>query len=112
MIQLQKDYTTPEQSKKLLTLGFPADSANMYYRPQILTPYAFNEGMTFSRYSKVEEILPCWSVGQLIEIARTCLEERRFKVFIALMIWKNPIVQLMKLYEAFGKEVNFSKLED
>ena len=72
--KLQKDYTTPEQSKWLLELGLPADSSNMYYRSQISTPYVFNKGITFSRYSKVEDILPCWSVGRLIEIYVTCIE--------------------------------------
>lgn len=32
MIKFSKDYTTPAQSKRLLDLGVPADSANMYYK--------------------------------------------------------------------------------
>lgn len=32
MKQLQNNFTTPEQSKKLLELGVPADSADMYYK--------------------------------------------------------------------------------
>ena len=31
MKELQNNFTTPEQSKKLLNLGVPADSADMYY---------------------------------------------------------------------------------
>ena len=31
MIELQKTYTTPEQSKRLSQLGLPAESADMYY---------------------------------------------------------------------------------
>ena len=31
MKELQNNFTTPEQSKKLLDLGVPADSADMYY---------------------------------------------------------------------------------
>ena len=110
MKTLQNDLTTIEQSKRLLELGVPKNSANHYYGKDGNLYYI--DGTI--PYSLLWEIgcTPCWSVGQLIEIARTCLEERRFKIFIALMIWKNPIVQLMKLYEAFGKEVNFSKLED
>lgn len=32
MKELQNNFTTPEQSKKLLELGVPADSADMYYK--------------------------------------------------------------------------------
>ena len=32
MKELQNNFTTPEQSKKLLDLGVPADSADMYYK--------------------------------------------------------------------------------
>ena len=32
MMKFSKDYTTPAQSKRLLDLGVPADSANMYYK--------------------------------------------------------------------------------
>lgn len=32
MKKLQNNYTTPEQSKRLLELGLPADSADCYYR--------------------------------------------------------------------------------
>lgn len=34
MKTLQNDFTTPEQSKRLLELGLPADSANMRYREE------------------------------------------------------------------------------
>lgn len=32
MVKLQNNFTTPEQSKRLLELGVPADSADMYYK--------------------------------------------------------------------------------
>lgn len=72
MKKLQNNFTTIEQSKRLLELGVPADSADCI----------------FTRYSKdekwkrrfIEDVVgeqlfcnkdfyfPCWSVGRLIEI--------------------------------------------
>lgn len=72
MKTLQSNFTTPEQSNRLLELGVPADSADCI----------------FTRYSKYEKwkrrfiedvvgeqlfcnqdfYFPCWSVGRLIEI--------------------------------------------
>lgn len=72
MKQLQNNFTTLEQSKRLLELGVPADSADMYYKHIMLTPYILSDGVLFSVYSKVEDIIPCWSVGRLIEICNIC----------------------------------------
>lgn len=68
----EPNYTTPEQSQKLLDLGVSVDSADMYYKHTALKPYIFNDNCLFSMYSKVENITPCWSVGQLIKIYLIC----------------------------------------
>ena len=82
MSKLQNNFTTPEQSKRLLELGVPADSADCYYDwygTEIeLHPYkvvqVFNGDDTFTilkdRFKR--ELLPCWSVGRLIEIICKC----------------------------------------
>lgn len=75
MIKLQNNFTTPEQSKRLLELGVPVDSADMYYKHTMLAPYIFIDGVLFSEYTKVEDIEPCWSVGRLIEILRICQKD-------------------------------------
>lgn len=64
--QLQNDFTTPEQSKRLLELGVPADSANHYYGKDGKLHYI--DGTI--PYSLLLETgcTPCWSVGRLIEI--------------------------------------------
>lgn len=88
MKKLQEDHTTPEQSKRLLELGVPKDSANLYN--VIPTGYiGFCRDKTFSEirneiisvsrtkyhpiYTK-DDIIPCWSVGRLIEIYIICIE--------------------------------------
>ena len=83
MKTLQNNFTTHEQSKRLLELGIPVDSADMYYKRTLFKPYLFNEGVLFSAYSKVEDIVPCWTVGRLIEICLKCStrEQRQISFF-------------------------------
>ena len=69
MKKLQNNFTTHEQSKRLLELGLPASSADCFYGA-----IGFGNG-----YDKLPNIcggakflgtidMPCWSVGRLIEI--------------------------------------------
>lgn len=77
MKKLQNNYTTPEQSKRLLELGVPADSADCY-----LTRFGIDEDWEVKilnnvKYSEItinnqEYCNPCWSVGRLMEIYETC----------------------------------------
>ena len=69
--KLQNNFTTPEQSKRLLKLGVPADSADLYYQdygsiPMVVwtltQPHDLRRGI----------LKPCWSVGRLIEIYDIC----------------------------------------
>ena len=82
MKQLQNNFTTPEQSKWLLELGVPADSADCYFfidgnkydgvpRPFFLFPKTY-EYIQDINSSYGDKILPCWSVGRLIEIYHIC----------------------------------------
>ena len=78
MKQLQNNFTTPEQSKRLLELGIPEDSSDCFYINDEYTPhvrdelYERNTGYKFP-FSE-EGFAPCWSVGRLIEIYITCIE--------------------------------------
>ena len=75
---LQNSYTTPEQSKILLELGLPADSADFIY-----TRYGgihiIPNGAVYSKYSWIVsdgyETYPCWSVGRLMELHDICIED-------------------------------------
>ena len=67
MKKLQNNFTTPEQSQRLLELGVPADSADCVYR------LGFNEFMiipkdaTYTTYADSifrvlkDRCMPCWS---------------------------------------------------
>ena len=78
MKKLQNNFTTPEQSKRLLELGVPADSADCYinlwnnYPYGILAEDESYSNYKFAGYMNDSKVLPCWSVGRLIEIHRIC----------------------------------------
>lgn len=70
MKTLQNNFTTPKQSKRLLDLGVPANSADCYYNNIgdifILHHVGVYEDIVTSRNA------PCWSVGRLMEIFDMC----------------------------------------
>lgn len=78
MKQLQCNFTTPEQSKRLLELGVPADSADLFHDNYFLEldsniqPCVIYPTHKFSRYNH-NVYTPCWSVGRLIEIYHICV---------------------------------------
>lgn len=75
--KLQRDFTTQEQSLRLLELGVPADSANCTLKKRIedggYSVYWIAYIEDFIGPVKVDSILPCWSVGRLIEILEIIL---------------------------------------
>ena len=68
---LQNNFTTPEQSKRLLELGVPADSADLYYQDYGSIPMVVWT-LTQPRDLRRCILKPCWSVGRLIEIYDIC----------------------------------------
>ena len=85
MKKLQNNFTTPEQSKRLLELGVPADSADCVHT--YLGIKILPEGIVYSNYDWMvadgDNRIPCWSVGRLIEICLKCstLEQRQVRFF-------------------------------
>ena len=116
MKQLQCNFTTPEQSKRLLELGVPIDSADCY-----LTRFGIDEDWEVKvlnnvKYSEIsisnqEYCLPCWSVGRLIEIYCLATGIEYIKIgtseisLIELMIKMIEIAVKVKTFD-------FSKLEE
>lgn len=91
MKRLQNNFTTPEQSKRLLALGLPADSADCFTAnpmeclPPIeyLAIFVIDRDETYTQcidklcedgFVKHSDYLPCWSVGRLMEIELICRE--------------------------------------
>lgn len=122
--KLQHGFTNYEQSKRLLELCVPADSADMYYKHTMLAPYLFSDGVSFSVYSKVEDIIPCWSVGRLIEIYELCsgkkyerkptrlVREGNVDVMKELTIIEDIIGDITNARLYIYPHMDFSKLEE
>lgn len=126
MKNLQNNFTTYEQSKRLLELGVPADSADCYllrthtkgdtFIVDVLHGELYSEK---DKFTNMLEYLPCWSVGRLIEIYLTCaLECHPYDDFYT----DTPSLHLMafdkdRLIEEvidimFDDKMDFYKLED
>ena len=78
MKALQNNFTTPEQSKRLLELGVPADSADCIRVIATNMVLFIQEGRNaeyyIDKYNNERNVKaePCWSVGRLIDISRIC----------------------------------------
>lgn len=84
--KLQNNFTTQEQSKRLLELGVPADSADCYFlSTDGITTWV--RGVADKHMNWMGSIdktpIPCWSVGRLINICLKCstLEQRQVRFF-------------------------------
>lgn len=118
MKTLQNNFTTPEQSKRLLELGVPANSADFYFdrdeveideRPY---PYFIPQNRTFANYS-IDFYIPCWSVGRLMEIIKICESKKDYaQLFEELKYSQNYCVVIISHIIANLQIIDFSKLEE
>lgn len=106
MKQLQNNYTSPEQSKRLLELGVPADSADCF-----ISPIGYM-GIWQDEYEdKIYRVdyIPCWSVGRLIEIY--VIARGVDTAYLPIERDEDTVKYLIRLYEEKVKDLDFSKLE-
>ena len=104
MRKLQNNYTTQEQSKRLLELGVPAWTADFYY-----TEF----GKIEIKNTALDTLYPsCWSVGRLIEIYHICVCPG--SSFTFHVCFPNLMHEVMyKIVEAkHNGWLDFSKLEE
>lgn len=116
MKNLQNNFTTPEQSKRLLELDVPADSADFYYDKdeveidEITHPYFLPFNRKFSNYNDMF-YLPCWSVGRLIEICKICETKKDYEQLCEeLQYSQNYCVVIISHIIANLQVIDFSKL--
>lgn len=110
---LSLDYTTPEQSKRLIELGIPIESANIVYYH---TPDSWHDPYLITEDRHIENLksgkgLPCWSVGRLIEIFAITIDSD----FIDFDTYANSPCVLKELLEKYEKNIellDFSKLDE
>lgn len=124
MKTLQSNFTTPEQSKRLLELGVPADSADCYWTEFPLYEGKFHgyehkpqwlfDDESFSKlqsYCKTR-ILPCWSVGQLMRIRGICAIFPPHGSSFFAHNDRYYIKSLMHIIEKHPEWFDFSKLDE
>lgn len=104
MTTLQNNFTTHDQSKRLVELGVPADSADCYYDTS-KNLFVLPEDATFKEYCHGRDI-PCWSVGRLIEIY--CIARNVTKRVITM----HCLLDIVSTYEAEIEQMDFSILEE
>ena len=78
MIIFQNHFTTPEQSKRLLEIGVPADSANYKHDiSEIEREYVDFPTFVYGRFGRYPKgcYIPCWSIFRLMEIYDLCNED-------------------------------------
>jgi hypothetical protein len=112
MKTLQNNFTTPEQSKRLLELGVPAWTADCYYVTSVgKKPNIIHNNLDFDLKSKATQ-KPCWSVGRLIEIYHICVSPGcSFTFHVCFQNLMNEI--MYKLAEANSNGwLDLSKLEE
>ena len=115
MKTLQNNFTTPEQSKRLLELGLPADSADCYYMiyadGEVINPDEPDIINFKDNFIDTNCELPCWSVGRLIEIY-TITRDADFIEFDVYA--NNPCVmkEILERIESNIDKLDFSKLDE
>ena len=116
MKKLQNNFTTPEQSKRLLELGVPADSADCaLLLNKNANKYEYIVINNQDDYNFMDDnTLPCWSVGRLMEILGICAGMEC--VDFETLAWTEGILseKLIILTEDLAKydKLDFSKLEE
>lgn len=110
MKTLQNNFTTPEQSKRLLELGVPRCTADEY-RDKKGFRHSLEGILDVELYfQNFPECTPCWSVGQLMEIYRICRDGALPANFISR---KQTILDFyLQAYEDNIDRFDFSKLEE
>lgn len=118
MKTLQNNFTTPEQSKRLLELGLSADSADLYYCACLNKNKVPAEILSIADKPQVgtnTNEYPCWSVGRLIEILKICVtkEDEFVEILENLTYWTLQSLTdcLMSVFNEYKNVIDFSKLE-
>ena len=116
MKNLQNNFTTHEQSNRLLDLCVPANSADMYYhlanyQYYVRDEFSIRKNDFFEFYKNI--FYPCWSVGRLMEICKICEPKKYYEQLCEeLQYSKNYCVVIISHIIANLPIIDFSKLED
>ena len=123
MKELQNNFTTPEQSKRLLELGVPVCTAdcvleNLDTAENDFAAKDYTRWIIEERHVKADIFtennkgifLPCWSVGRLMEIY--VIARGLYTAYLPIEMGEDMVKYLIRLYEEKARDLDFSKLED
>lgn len=114
---MEKNFTTPEQSKRLLEIKLLQNTADMYYQwskrkdrwettPDLLERPYFEEEKEYP----LQPILPCWSAGRLIELS--FLKRDMPSVSLSNYSGEGLVEMIVQYFEVFAKNVDWSQLHN
>lgn len=128
MIELKPLFTTQEQSKTLLELGVPRDTADFKYVPHRTFNFYFladpADGLddsevfypnepTFNGTGVREEDIPCWSIGRLFQILSICYDHPRCTYVLDMSMFPDMESMIGDIeYNVKNGMVDFSKLNN
>lgn len=113
MKKLQCNFTTTEQSKRLLELRVPANSADCYYDQYQILNFRNELDYGYDFFGLNFRFIPCWSVGRLIEIMNICAKPKEQATMVEEMLYCKDLVELLVyMIEANKQVIDFSKLEE
>lgn len=69
----QRNFTTPEQSVRLIEMGVPVESADCYYYLGQLRMRSSEEELSKDFFHSNTLAIPCWSLGQLMDVYMRCV---------------------------------------
>ena len=99
---MNNNYTTKEQSDRLINAGIPVSSADCYYLDLGLNEYSDRPYWGVST-----DGIPCWSVGRLFEIIAICLPA---EIVISTDEYPYVLENILQVIEDCIEEFDFSKL--
>lgn len=113
MTKLQNNFTTYEQSKRLLELGvkdWTADCVTCRYGGDT---FFVQDRHVFRKCIDSDNYVPCWSVGRLMEICKICEPKNYYEqLFEELRYSQNYCVVIISHIIANLPIIDFSKLDD
>ena len=128
MIELKPLFTTQEQSKTLIELGVPRDTADFKYEPQRTFNTYFladpADGLddskvfypnepTFNGTGVREWDIPCWSIGRLFQILSICYDHPRCTYVLDMSMFPDMESMIGDIeYNVKNGMVDFSKLNN
>ena len=114
MKKLQNNFTTPEQSKRLLELGLPADSADCYWTNKLerrIRQYAPETDNNF--FTKHIHQIPCWSSGRLMDIVKICSSYKlAIEIYSCVILYLDIINGIINEMAYEIDSMDFSRLEE